>query len=1191
MADPSPNQPPRIGARDPQGQNKGTAQKWSEEVWAETILKHKDMQIPQIKLQNRINNFLANATAQEQIELEQSHQQLQTLIKEAKTAKKTREDGATDTSFKAKVKNGWNSASEKAYRYSQILDPMLANAPAYVSLVYGGIKIILVAQTNHQELKEKLELHLERITSRFEIIDHLTVYIPTKELVDKVANAYSLFTKFLDKAVKYYTQSRLRIRWKSITRPWARFQDLVDAISEAFGDIKDIAQLHGLLAGRVTLEVGQQTLSLVKDQQKRADNQDAKLEQILAQLTSISIQFTKPEDVNETASLVRQQVEEKKDNPTLEREAVKQTDEGSSVLDQLGGLFADLKNYNEETQRRKVAIEEIPAMRNHRSTQRNLLRSEKVLSWIECESSRLLWVEGNNVLRRSEFNACFAIPLLVMGESSYESTLVLRHFCGGTGMARKPSTLLQALLYQIIQRNLSILEKKKDTFTQEKTSTVQGLWSLFVECLEIVNAQCTFIIIDSFDNLEAAEPSADEDSLISQLDSLIKDKTKFVKVLLTASLAQPLATLPDEYQALTRFPSQQQPGGLRRSLSMAAAEDQAQLMSHQIIEIQERRCKAVSFHELPFLYPSGTLIYQKDDNHWRAFIVAELSGMDRQPSGYLTPLRIRAWSVDHNGKYFAKNSHTLTVSQFSGQQAIISLKFTPAGYLPDETAVRKMLADRGRRYWELGSNVNYKQFEGKHGPVRVVIDQQMRPLEGSPQEQADQFQKALAESMKPQVLMTCPPDIAVYLLAELRWSTMDIDKIQDLVVDPYRDLGQVVMDNSYKQLLQILVLGKALGEESHASSTLVTNGTTVLLHGAPGTGKTFSVECLAERFRKPLLRLTHGKLGGSMQELAKSLEESFQLSDRWGCIMLLDDVDVFLSQRANDLTQNLMGTLFMQLVETHNGLLFLTTNRVGVFDMAFISRIPLKLHFTPFDRQQIKAVLELSLYRIEDRLEKSGVRCLIDRAEVIPFVLEKLTQNSEQLNTKPNGREIMNLCETALILAQDDARQELPGEKTVGLRLRSKHFGHSSTLSHRFDEYLGEVKGLGNDDGRRTLHPLLADRPNQARFQSGQQKGYPIYPWPGGRQQPYVPLSQQRPGQEVGYGDPYRPDTRQQGYEIYPQRGLSAQDEEPEKERKNYTKTEQYEDSGDSDHSEGRNELAKPTNPGIFICERLSTTN
>jgi hypothetical protein len=1175
MADPSSNQPPKVDPRGPQGQNQGTAQKWSVEVWSETILKHKDMQIPQTKLQNRISNFLTNATAQEQIELERSHQQLQALIEEAKAAKKTREDGETDASFKAKVKNGWNSASEKAYRYSQILDPMLAHAPTYVSLVYGGIKIILVAHTNHQELKEKLELHLERITSRFEIIDHLTAYIPTKELVDKVASAYSLFTKFLDKAVKYYTQSRLKIRWKSITRPWARFQDLVDAISEAFGDIKDIAQLHGLLAGRVTLEVGQQTLSLVKDQQKRADNQDAKLEQILAQLTSISIQFTKSEDVNETASLVRQQVEEKRDNPTLGKEAVKQTAEGSSVLDQLGGLFADLKNYNEETQRRKVAIEEIPDMRNHRSTQRNLLRSEKVLSWIECETSRLLWVEGNNVLRRSEFNACFAIPLLVMGESSYESTLVLRHFCGGTGMARKPSTLIQALLYQIIERYPSILEKKKDTLTQEKTSTGQGLWSLFVECLEIVNAQCTFIIIDSFDNLEAADLEVDEkDTVISQLDSLIKDRTKFVKVLLTASLAQPLATLPDEYQALMRFRSQQQPGGLRRSLSMAAAEDQAQLMSHQIIEIQERRCKAVSFHELPFLYPSGTLIYQKHDSYWRAFIVAELSGMDRQPSGYLTPLRIRAWSVDHNGKYFARNYHTLTVGQFSGQQAITSLKFTPAGYLPDETTVRKALADRGRRYWELGSNVNYKQFEGKHGPVRVVIDQQMRPLGEPPQEQADQFQKALAESMKPQVLMTCPPDIAVYLLPELRWSTMDIDKIQDLVVDRDRDLDQVIMDRSYKRLLRILVLGKALGEESHASSTLVTNGTTVLLHGAPGTGKTFCVECLAERFKKPLLRLTHGKLGGSMHELAKSLEESFQLSDRWGCIMLLDDVDVFLSQRANDLTQNLMGTLFMQLVETHNGLLFLTTNRVGVFDMAFVSRIPLKLHFTQFDRQQIKAVLELSLNRIEDRLERSGVRCLIERAEVIPFVLKKLSQNSEQLNTNPNGREIVNLCETALILAQDDARQELAGGKRVGLRLRSKHFGHSSTLSHRFDEYLDVVKGSRDGDDRRPLPPMLADGPNQARSQPGdypfmewgpgQQGGYRTPQWPGERQQPDEFLYQQGPGQGMDYHYPYWQGTRRQETERYYQRGSSGQAEEEQgRKRKNDRKREESEDSED----------------------------
>ncbi|KAL2823953.1 glycosyl hydrolase family 65, N-terminal domain-containing protein [Aspergillus pseudoustus] len=451
-----------------------------------------------------------------------------------------------------------------------------------------------------------------------------------------------------------------------------------------------------------------------------------------------------------------------------------------------------------------------------------------------------------------------------------------------------------------------------------------------------------------------------------------------------------------------------------------------------------------------------------------------------------------------------------------------------AGYLPDETAVRKRLAERGRRYWDLGSNVSYRQFEGKHGSVRIVIDQQMRPLEQSPQDQADQFQKAPAANIKPQVLMTCPPDIAVYLLSELRWSTVDIDKIQDLVIDEHRKLDQVVIEGSYKHILLSLVPGQNATNKPHIDSGLMTNGKTVLLHGAPGSGKTFSVECLAETAEKPLLRLTHGKLGGSIQEMSKSLEESFQLSDRWGCIMLLDDVDVFLSKRSNDLTQNIMGTLFMQLSETHNGLLFLTTNRVGVFDEAFLSRISLKLHFTVFTRKQIMAVLKLSLARIEERLRSFGVRYDIKRMEIHDCVLNMFARDSAHGNIKPNGRGIVNLCETALILAQREAKENPPDEEdvmgsSVDLRLQGTHFLYSIKLSSGFEEYLNEVKrpAEGDEDNWRI--------PRAKAWQSK----------PGG----YGPR-RRAPNQDAGHEFPYRPSTAEEEDEFLFDQGYYPEQQE-----------------------------------------------
>ena len=50
---------------------------------------------------------------------------------------------------------------------------------------------------------------MDQIKEKFDIVDHLTAYIPTDHLVKAISQAYTLFSRFLAKAVKYYTQSRL----------------------------------------------------------------------------------------------------------------------------------------------------------------------------------------------------------------------------------------------------------------------------------------------------------------------------------------------------------------------------------------------------------------------------------------------------------------------------------------------------------------------------------------------------------------------------------------------------------------------------------------------------------------------------------------------------------------------------------------------------------------------------------------------------------------------------------------------------------------------------------------------------------------------------------------------------------------------------------------------------------------------
>jgi hypothetical protein len=55
----------------------------------------------------------------------------------------------------------------------------------------------------------------------------------------------------------------------------------------------------------------------------------------------------------------------------------------------------------------------------------------------------------------------------------------------------------------------------------------------------------------------------------------------------------------------------------------------------------------------------------------------------------------------------------------------------------------------------------------------------------------------------------------------------------------------------------------------------------------------------------PLLPITCGDLGITAQDVERKLEMNFRLAQAWGCVLLLDEADVFLAQRtSSDLERN-----------------------------------------------------------------------------------------------------------------------------------------------------------------------------------------------------------------------------------------------------------------------------------------------
>ncbi|KAK0624591.1 hypothetical protein B0T17DRAFT_245674 [Bombardia bombarda] len=461
------------------------------------------------KLQKRLAGFLQHATEAERNAVDETREKLSKTLETALLAQSKRypdQDGAgIRASLSANMKKGWARTSEVAYQYAQMLDVMVGQAPEFVGLVYGAVKIIIVVQVNYEETKQKMEKYLNEISSKFGLVDHLVAYIPTARLVAALGQAYSLFTLFLAKAVKFYTQNRRRLYLKALSKPWDRLQVFVDGINQALLEANDIAQFHGLITTHANLMVSQETLAVVRKNETGIMQTQARVERLLSQVEAITIYFSKKKDMQETANLVQQQAMEMLENPFQDQSkplasedsrshsqsqpnsgaGATETNPEEDPVDRLRqDIFVELQDHLEHLGARKRAVEQFPDMGPHRSKQRNLLRSEKFMDWVESQTSQLLWVDANHVVSRPDFNASFAIPLLLVGESKYESVVVLRHFIAETGTTKRHHALVQSLLLQIFEQNPTVYQKKRGSITREDSSNLERLWNIFKDCMQ-----------------------------------------------------------------------------------------------------------------------------------------------------------------------------------------------------------------------------------------------------------------------------------------------------------------------------------------------------------------------------------------------------------------------------------------------------------------------------------------------------------------------------------------------------------------------------------------------------------------------------------------------------------------------------------------------------------------------------------
>lgn len=133
-------------------------------------------------------------------------------------------------------------------------------------------------------------------------------------------------------------------------------------------------------------------------------------------------------------------------------------------------------------------------------------------------------------------------------------------------------------------------------------------------------------------------------------------------------------------------------------------------------------------------------------------------------------------------------------------------------------------------------------------------------------------------------------------------------------------------------------------------------GAIILCAGKPGTGKTLTSEVYSEAMQRPLYSVQCSQLGTDPDELENNLLKIFARAQRWNSILLLDECDVYVATRGNNLEQNAIVGVFLRVLEYYQGVMFMTTNRADLVDDAILSRCLARLTYkipTPDDQKRI----------------------------------------------------------------------------------------------------------------------------------------------------------------------------------------------------------------------------------------------
>lgn len=213
---------------------------------------------------------------------------------------------------------------------------------------------------------------------------------------------------------------------------------------------------------------------------------------------------------------------------------------------------------------------------------------------------------------------------------------------------------------------------------------------------------------------------------------------------------------------------------------------------------------------------------------------------------------------------------------------------------------------------------------------------------------------------------------------------------------------KLVLSKENKDLIQILIEHKEGGFKDIVQNK--TGGAIILLTGRAGVGKTLTAEVFAESKEKPLYSIQSSQLGVTPKRLEKKLMKILSRSARWNAILLIDEADVYIHERRNDINQNAIVGVFLRILEYHSSILFMTTNRPDIVDDAIASRCVARIDYKYPDKDQQKQIWRILSDVSEIKLKQE--------------IIEEFVKDHDYC-----GRDIKNLLKLANLRAKSQGKE------------------------------------------------------------------------------------------------------------------------------------------------------------------------